>query len=62
VNDVKQIIHGNPRHAWLAAQISAARAELMGDYGVSVQQHDNGWNVLAGFEVVESHVYVNDHE
>ncbi len=62
MKDVKQIIHGNPRHAWLAAQISASRSKLIGDYGVSVQQHDNGWNVLAGFEVVESHVYVNDHE
>ena len=62
MKDVKQIIHGNPRHAWLAAQISASRAELNGLHGVKVQQDDNGWNVIVGLEVIESHVYVNKHE
>lgn len=58
MNQVETIVHGNIRQAYIAAQISANRAD---GYSMVINGH-KCFEVFVGNELRQVHQYINDHE
>jgi hypothetical protein len=58
MNAVETIVYGNIRQAYIAAQISANRAD---SYSMVINGH-RCFEVFVGNELRQVHQYINDHE